>query len=152
MASNIDEVTAYVITKLRELLIDISEYEESIVRQAMLLPYTTTTNAKTVLSDRIDDAIKCKADLNYVILRIKDKKKIVQVPYDTEYNRMFTVLTRQNRPSKQAIDSEIKYTKPGMADTANTLEEYDKLIEYLNSLQAVIDLVIRNAENRRYNL
>ena len=152
MANSIDEATAYAISKLKELLTDISEYEEGIIRKAMFLPYTTTTNAKTVLSDRIDDAIKCKADLNYVILRIKDKKKVVQVPYDTEYNRMFTVLTRQNRPSKQAIDSEIKYTKPGMADTANRLEEFDKILEYLNSLLAVLDLVIRNSENRRYNL
>lgn len=147
----IQDICKYVTSKLKEL-VDASEYEEQIVTDAIMLPHTVVTNAKTVLSDRIDDAIKCKSGLNYIILRLRDKKKIIQVPYETEYNRMFTILTRQARPSKQAIDSEIKYTKPGMADTANTLEEYDKLIDYLNSLQAVIDLVIRNSENRRYNL
>lgn len=152
MSNNIDEAINYVISNLKNLLDDISAYEEEIVKQAILLPYTTTTNAKAVLSDRIDDAIKSKSNLNYIILRIKDKKKLIQIPYENEYNRMFTILTRQARPSKQAIDSEIKYTKPGMAETANRLDEFDKMLEYLTSLQTVIDLVIRNAENRRYNL
>ena len=138
-------------TKIKELT-DISEYEEKMISDAILLPHTTVTNAKSVLSDRIDDAVRCKSDLNYMILRLKDRKKMAQVPYDTEYNKMFTILTRQNRPSKQAIDSEIKYTKPSMAETANLLEEYDKMIEYLGSLQTVIDLVIKNSESRRYNL
>lgn len=148
---SINDASDYVVAKIKAIL-EISDYEEQAVRNAMLLPYSTVTNAKSVLSDRIDDAIKCKADINYITLRIRDKKKLLQVPYDTEYNKLFTVLTRQNRPSKQAIDSEIKYTKPEMNEKANILEEYDKILEYLSSLQAVIDLVIRNSENRRYNL
>lgn len=147
----IQDICRYVTSKLKELA-DLSEYEEKIITDAIMLPHTTVTNAKSVLSDRIDDAVRCKSDLNYMILRLKDKKKVMQVPYDSEYNKMFTILTRQNRPSKQAIDSEIKYTKPAMAETASTLEEFDKMIDYLSSLQAVIDLVIRNSENRRYNL
>lgn len=149
---SINDVSKYIVDKIKSVLDDFSSYEEQVITNAVLLPYSTTTNAKSVLSDRIDDAIKCKADLNYIILRIKDKKKILQVPFDVEYNKLFTILTRQARPSKQAIDSEIKYTKPEMNEKANLLEEYDKLIEYLINMQAVIDLVIRNTENRRYNL
>lgn len=149
---SINDVSKYIVDKIKSVLDDFSSYEEQVITNAVLLPYSTTTNAKSVLSDKIDDAIKCKADLNYIILRIKDKKKILQVPFDVEYNKLFTILTRQARPSKQAIDSEIKYTKPEMNEKANLLEEYDKLIEYLINMQAVIDLVIRNTENRRYNL
>lgn len=149
---SINDVSKYVVDKIKSILDDFSSYEEQVIVNAVLLPYSTTTNAKSVLSDRIDDAIKCKADLNYIILRIKDKKKILQVPFDAEYNKLFTILTRQARPSKQAIDSEIKYTKPELNEKANLLEEYDKLIEYLINMQAVIDLIIRNTENRRYNL
>lgn len=149
---SINDVSKYIVDKIKSVLDDFSSYEEQVIVNAVLLPYSTTTNAKSVLSDRIDDAIKCKADLNYIILRIKDKKKILQVPFDTEYNKLFTILTRQARPSKQAIDSEIKYTKPELSEKANLLEEYDKLIEYLINMQAVIDLIIRNTENRRYNL
>lgn len=149
---NINDVSKYIVDKIKSILDDFSSYEEQVIVNAVLLPYSTTTNAKSVLSDRIDDAIKCKADLNYIILRIKDKKKILQIPFDTEYNKLFTILTRQARPSKQAIDSEIKYTKPELNEKANLLEEYDKLIEYLINMQAVIDLIIRNTENRRYNL
>lgn len=149
---SINDVSKYIVDKIKSVLDDFSSYEEQVIVNAVLLPYSTTTNAKSVLSDRIDDAIKCKADLNYIILRIKDKKKILQVPFDTEYNKLFTILTRQARPSKQAIDSEIKYTKPELNEKANLLEEYDKLIEYLINMQAVIDLIIRNTENRRYNL
>lgn len=149
---SINDVSKYIVDKIKSVLDDFSSYEEQVIVNAVLLPYSTTTNAKSVLSDRIDDAIKCKADLNYIILRIKDKKKILQVPFDAEYNKLFTILTRQARPSKQAIDSEIKYTKPELNEKANLLEEYDKLIEYLINMQAVIDLIIRNTENRRYNL
>jgi hypothetical protein len=149
---SINDVSKYIVDKIKSILDDFSSYEEQVIVNAVLLPYSTTTNAKSVLSDRIDDAIKCKADLNYIILRIKDKKKILQVPFDAEYNKLFTILTRQARPSKQAIDSEIKYTKPELNEKANLLEEYDKLIEYLINMQAVIDLIIRNTENRRYNL
>lgn len=148
---SINDAVSYVISKIRAIA-GISPYEEQVIKNAMLLPYSTVTNAKSVLSDRIDDAIKCKADLNYIALRIKDKKKVLRVPYDAEYNRMYTILTRQNRPSRQAIDSEIKYTKPEMSEKAELLGEYDQLIEYIGNMQAVIDLVIRNAENRRYNL
>ena len=149
---SINDVSKYIVDKIKSILDDFSSYEEQVIVNAVLLPYSTTTNAKSVLSDRIDDAIKCKADLNYIILRIKDKKKILQIPFDAEYNKLFTILTRQARPSKQAIDSEIKYTKPELNEKANLLEEYDKLIEYLINMQAVIDLIIRNTENRRYNL
>lgn len=152
MPSNIDEVSQYILDSLKSVLDDMSEYEEGIVKQAILFPYATVTNAKTVLSDRIDDAIRCKSDLNYIILRLRDRRKVIQVPYETEYNKLFTMLTRQQRPSKQAIDSEIKYTRPAMADTADRLEEYDKIIGYLTDVQAVLDLAIRNTESRRYNL
>lgn len=149
--SSINDVCNYIVEKIKKL-IELSEYEEGILRNAMMLPYATVTNAKSVLSDRIDDAIRSKADINYMICRIRDKQKVIKVPYEVEYNKMFTILTRQNRPSKQAIDSEIKYTKKEMADTSKLIDEYDEVINYLQGLHSVIDLVIRNSENRRYNL
>lgn len=149
--NNIQEVSKYFLEQMRGL-IELSDFEEKIISDSILLPYMTVTNAKTVISDHIDEAVKAKSNLNYILYRLKDKRKMILLPFEAEYNKLFTVLTRQNRPSKQAIDSEIKYTRKDLAETFTKLEDYERVIEYLQSLLSVLDLVIKNAESRRYNL
>ena len=149
--NNIQEVSKYFLEQMRGL-IELSDFEEKIISDSILLPYMTVTNAKTVISDHIDEAVKAKSNLNYILYRLKDKRKMILLPFEAEYNKLFTVLTRQNRPSKQAIDSEIKYTRKDLAETFIKLEDYERVIEYLQSLLSVLDLVIKNAESRRYNL
>lgn len=151
MPDNIKEVSQYIISKI-EAIAEISEYEKSIITSSILLPYSAIANARTVLSDKIDEIIRSKADLNYIIYRLKDKKKVIQMPFDAEYGKLFTALTRQMRPSKQAIDCEIKCTRKDLAEKAELLEEFDKIIEFLSNTENVLDLLLKNCENRRYGL
>jgi len=153
LVSNISDVISKVISDINKVLPDdLSEYEQRMISDSLEIPYKSVTNSKVVLSDRIDEAIKCKSDLNYIIMKLKNKRKEVSIPYNVKYNKLFTILTRQGRPSRAAIESEINYTNPDMAQSYNTIENLDDIISFLESHLSLIDMVIRNYENRRYNL
>lgn len=153
MVSNISDIISYIIGNLKKLLPDeLSEYELKMVSDSLELPYRPVSNSKVLISDRIDEAIKSKSDLNYIIIKLKNKRKLISIPYNSEYNKLFTILTRQNRPSKQAIDSEIKYTKPDMSEKSDLINDYDEIIEFFENHKSLIDMLIRNCENRRYEL
>lgn len=153
MVNNISDIISYIIGNLKKLLPDeLSEYELKMVSDSLELPYRPVSNSKVLISDRIDEAIKSKSDLNYIIIKLKNKRKLISIPYNSEYNKLFTVLTRQNRPSKQAIDSEIKYTKPDMSEKSDLINDYDEIIEFFENHKSLIDMLIRNYENRRYEL
>lgn len=153
MVSNISDIISYIIGNLKKLLPDeLSEYELKMVSDSLELPYRPVSNSKVLISDRIDEAIKSKSDLNYIIIKLKNKRKLISIPYNSEYNKLFTILTRQNRPSKQAIDSEIKYTKPDMSEKSDLINDYDEIIEFFENHKSLIDMLIRNYENRRYEL
>lgn len=153
MVNNISDIISYIIGNLKKLLPDeLSEYELKMVSDSLELPYRPVSNSKVLISDRIDESIKSKSDLNYIIIKLKNKRKLISIPYNSEYNKLFTVLTRQNRPSKQAIDSEIKYTKPDMSEKSDLINDYDEIIEFFENHKSLIDMLIRNYENRRYEL
>lgn len=153
MVNNISDIISYIIGNLKKLLPDeLSEYELKMVSDSLELPYRPVSNSKVLISDRIDEAIKSKSDLNYIIIKLKNKRKLISIPYNSEYNKLFTILTRQNRPSKQAIDSEIKYTKPDMSEKSDLINDYDEIIEFFENHKSLIDMLIRNYENRRYEL
>ena len=152
-AQNIDDVYTYIKDKFINLFKDdISDYELNMIRSSLQLAYRDIPTSKSILGDRISEATKMKSDIYYIMTRLKDKRKIISINYNSKYNKLYTVLTRQGRPSKQAIESEIFYLNADMFETRNVLNDYDELLEFLNNQLSIIDMIIRNMENRRYDL
>lgn len=152
-ANNVNDISEYVKNKFKNLLEDdISEYELSIITDSIGLSHREVPSVKTILSDRISESTKLKAGLEYMIFRLKDKRKIISHKYTPKYNKLFTTLTRQQRPSKAAIDCEIMYLYPEMSEMYNKLVEFDELIQFVNDQISIIDMIIRNLESRHYDL
>lgn len=148
-----NDIYEYVKLKFVNLLNeDISDYELSMIKNIIGLSSREVPTSKVILGDRISEAIKYKSDAQYLITKLKDKKKIILLNYTPEYNKWFTILTRQGRPSKAAIDSEIMYTKPDMYADNLKIQEFDELIEFMQNQLIIIDMIIRNMESRKYDL
>lgn len=152
-AQNQNDIYEFIKSKFEELLNkDISDYELSIIKNSILLASREMPTSKVILGDRINEAVKLKSELQYMIMRLNDKRKVLLLNYTPEYNKLFTILTRQGRPSKQAIESEIFYTNQKMYEDNNRLNDFAELIEFINNQLSIIDMIIRNMESRKYDL
>ena len=152
-SNNINDVSEYIKSKFKELLEeDISDYELDIISKSIQISQKEVPTVKTILSDMIAEGIRLKSGLEYMIFRLKDKRKIISLKYNPEYNKLFTILTRQGRPSKAAIDCEIMYTNPELYSMSTKLGEFDELVQFVNDQIQIIDMIIRNLESRHYDL
>ena len=101
----------------------------------------------------------CCADNSIIGIR-ENRHSVNRRRYDRLYKKAprafhpaaFTTYTRQNRPSKAAIDCEIMYLHPNMYEMHNRLEEFDELIQFVYDQISIIDMIIRNLESRHYDL
>ena len=152
-AQNQNDIYEFIKDKFVKLLgDDISEYELTMIKNSIGVVYRDVPTSKAILGDRIAEITRIKSDINYIKMRLNDKKKVILLNYTPKYNKLFTVYTRQGRPSKLAIECEIFYTDPDMKADRDRLDEFDELVEFLNNQLSILDMLIRNMESRRYDL
>lgn len=150
--NNFQEQVENVIKYCRQILGDLSDYEMNIIRTSMQLIQMDPPSTKLMITERITQLVRNKSDLQYLILKAKDLRRSYNIPYVDAYNQQFTILTRQNRPSKQAIESEMHYMKPELREYRDKISNIDTMLEFLDSYLAFLDKVMFVLENRRYDL
>lgn len=149
---NFQEQVENVIKYCRQILGDLSDYEMNIIRTSMQLIQMDPPSTKLMITERITQLVRNKSDLQYLILKAKDLRRSYNIPYVDAYNQQFTILTRQNRPSKQAIESEMHYMKPELRDYRDKISNIDTMLEFLDSYLTFLDKTIYVMENRRFDL
>ena len=141
-----------VIKYCRKIFEELSDYETNIIRTGMNLIQMDPPSTKLMLTERISQLVRSKSDIQYLILKARELRKSYNIPYINEYNQQFTILTRQNRPSKQAIESEMHFMKPELREYRDKIEDIDTLLEFLSSYMGFFDKAIQVLENRRYDI
>lgn len=141
-----------VIKYCKKIFEEMSDYETNIIRIGMNLIQMDPPSTKLMLTERITQLVRAKSDLQYLILKARELRKSYNVPYVNEYNQQFTILTRQNRPSKQAIESEMHFMKPELREYRDKIDDIDTLLEFLNSYMGFFDKSIAVLENRRFDV
>ena len=109
-------------------------------------------STKLMVTERITQLVRNKSDMQYLILKAKDLRRSYNIPYTDSYNQQFTILTRQNRPSKQAIESEMHFMKPELREYRDKINDIDTMLDFFNSYLSFIDKTVAVLENRRYDL
>lgn len=141
-----------VINYCKKIFEEMSDYETNIIRTSMNLIQMDPPSTKLMLTERITQLVRAKSDLQYLLLKARELRKSYNIPYTNEYNQQFTILTRQNRPSKQAIESEMHFMKPELREYRDKIEDIDTLLDFLSSYMGFFDKSISVLENRRYDI
>lgn len=141
-----------VIKYCKKIFEEMSDYETNIIRTGMNLIQMDPPSTKLMLTERITQLVRAKSDLQYLLLKARELRKSYNIPYTNEYNQQFTILTRQNRPSKQAIESEMHFMKPELREYRDKIEDIDTLLDFLSSYMGFFDKSISVLENRRYDI
>ena len=150
-ANNIDEQVKSA-TNLFKEVVELTDYESKMIDNAIRYSRSVVASTKLQLTESIDILLRIKSDLSYLRLKLNDKRRSVRVPYRNEYDKQFTMLTKMNRPSRQSIESEMHYMSESMRSARDTVDKFDNLVEYINTLSEIIDRKISNMESRRYDL
>lgn len=141
-----------VINYCKHIFEDMSDYEADIIRTSMNLIQMDPPSTKLMLTERITQILRAKSNIQYLMLKARELRKSYNIPYTNDYNQQFTILTRQNRPSKQAIESEMHFLNPKLREYRDKIDDLDTLIEFLSSYMGFCDKTISVLENRRYDI
>ena len=125
------------IIKVLDHLVQLSDYEKQLVQEAISALHSTPSIQAARVS-KVEKMIKCSDDISYILLRLKKCLAQKKDEHDLVYNRMFTILVKKNRPSAQAIESEIYMSDQETYEKKKILNDYEFMIEYLNSILASI--------------
>lgn len=136
----------------KSILGDLSDYESNMIRTSMQLVQLDPPSTKLAITERINTLNRSKSDLQYLILKSQEIRRSYNIPYTNEYNKQFTVLTRMNRPSKQAIESEMHFQSAELRDARDKIADIDTLIEFLRSYLGYLDAAIRVLESRKFDV
>lgn len=151
-ANNLTEQIENVIKYCNDIYGGLSDYESEIIRSSMRLIQMDPPSTKLMVTERITQLVRNKSDMQYLILKARDLRRSYNIPYTDAYNQQFTILTRQNRPSKQAIESEMHFLKPELREYRDKINNIDTMLEFLSSYLTFLDKTISSLESRRYDL
>lgn len=141
------------ISKLtKDILVDVSDYELNMIGNTLRLIYMEPPSTKLLVTERISELVKSKSDLQYLVLKIKDIRRSTNIPYINKYNTQFTLLTKQGRPSKAAIESEMYHIHQDLRDQRDKLSDIDNLLEFFEGYFALLDKTVYTLESRKFDL
>lgn len=145
--SKVDSILNYV-----KGIVDVSDYELAMIRDSVRLITQEPPNTKLMVNSRIDEIVKAKSNMSYIMLKLKDIRRTINIPYTDFYNTNFMILTKQGRPSKAAIDSEIHALHSNCRDWRDRLSEIDLILEFFETHTDLLSSVKSTLESRRYDL
>lgn len=91
---------------------------------------------------RVERAVSASDNLSWLITMVCNRRCNVSAELKKLKDPQFTLLVRQQRPSTQAIESEIRWTNEEVAALEDKLATIDNIINYLNSIESNIDRYI----------
>ena len=133
-------------------VVELSEYEVNMVKEGLLIITKPLPTTKLSASTRLSEITKCCSDYNYIMTKLRDKRLSIYKTYRPKVDHKFTVLTRQQRPSKEAIMSEIHYTDPELSKMRFQMETIDSALEFLSVQYNVLDKLYKSIDTRQYSM
>lgn len=150
--SNISEVIKIVQDSFVELLEgEISDYELSIISKSIRNPMVRTFTTSAAMTERIQEILSNLSELNYLRSKLIQKRYRLSISYRAAFDKQYTLLTRIGRPSRAAIESEIFSTDESLFNQKLKLEEFDNMIEYLQTQIDLNQSTIHNYESQKYH-
>lgn len=131
-------------------VLDLSDYEKTMITDGLLIVRKPLPSTKLKASEDLANITKSCSDYNYILTKLRSARLKVLATYKPEYDKKFTILTRQGRPSREAISSEIHYTNPDMSTQRSLLEKIDSVEEFLKFQLSVLDKYYRAIDSRQY--
>lgn len=150
--TDLDSQVNSIIGLAKEILEDMSDFEANMIRTSVRLIYSAPPSTKLLITERITQLNQSKADLNYLILKAREVRRAINIPYTEKYNMFYTFGTKKGLPSKQAIESDMYHSHKDLKTSRDKLDDIDTLIEFLNSYLGLIDRSISTLDSRRYDL
>lgn len=131
---------------------EFSDYELKVISDSVLLISSELPSTKLSITMKLAEVSSLKADLSFILLRLSDIRRSYNIPYTDIYNTKFTLLTKQGRPSKQAIESEMFYREESLRNYRDKISEIDNILEFLKNYSVLLDRISNILESRKFDL
>lgn len=133
-SKKIDEIIEYIKSE-----IELGENEiNSINKMVSLIDDYVPTDLPLIFR-RLDSIISATGDVSWTLAILKKHRAKINAEYKQLKDPQFTSLTRKGRPSAVAIESEIRFNVPEVAEYEQRLEVLDGFIEYIEHLLKISD-------------
>lgn len=144
---NVESVANDLATEL-----NLSDTERAMVIDAMKIIYTPLPSSKSGASALIDELLGHKSNVFYIKSSISRKKGAIYRSYRSQVDNKFMILTRQGRPSKDAIYSEIHAQSGDLRNKRDDMDRLDECISVLDMIISMIDSKMRIVDSKRFDL
>lgn len=134
MNDKIDKLIEYI-----DDIVDIGDKSKNTLYECINLIHQTVPVDNAGVFSRLARCVSVSDDLSYVILSIEQARNKIEVELRHNKDPKFTILVKSGRPSTQAIESEIRFTVPVVAELESKLLHYDSILSYLNHLEKCLD-------------
>lgn len=151
VVNSYEDKIQYLVDKVKEV-IDISDYEEEKLTLAFKMSMLELPTTRILVTNRISEVINSKSDLYYLTTKITEYYNNLNIDYSARYYKEFTILTRQGRPSKTAIESEIFTLHKDIKEMKDNLDKVELARDIVANLSDIIDKILENLERRSYAL
>lgn len=151
-STSIQDVANQVTSMTEKVIGELSSYEKNIIKTLVTSYYAELPSTKLLITTRLGSLNRVKADLSYILLRIKDIRKSYSIPYTTTYNKLYTLGTKKGLPSKLAIEADMFSRNPELADAKDKLDSIDMLIEYYTTQLELVNSLEHTLESRKYDV
>ena len=126
-----------ILDKIKNTL-HLSDYDIGVIRDVNRTLKEPTPSVQLSIQSRVSKLDAMRVDLLDLIFDVGVQSSDLEYKYKERYDEAFAKLVRADRPSQQAIDSEIHAMDPAMRDMRTTLNNYELLrgllFGYLKSL------------------
>ena len=133
-SKKIDEIIEYIKSE-----IELGENEVNSINKMVSLIDDYVPTDLPLIFRRLDSIISATGDISWTLAILKKHRAKINAEYKQLKDPQFTSLTRKGRPSAVAIESEIRFNVPEVAEYEQRLEVLDGFIEYIEHLLKISD-------------
>lgn len=118
--------------------LSLSDYDVDVIRRVNSILKEPTPSVQLQIQSRVSALDSLRVELLDLIYDVNVQNNDLEYRYKETYDREFAMLVKADRPSQQAIDSEIHAKSRAMQDMRQNLNNFDALkgllFGYLKSL------------------
>lgn len=131
-----------IIAKYLQDNLDIEETDLKSLEDAINLIHQPSPLDGAGVFTRVERSISASDNLLWLVTMISNRRVLVDADLKKLKDPQFTLLVRQQRPSTQAIESEIRWNNETVAELENKLTTIDNILSYIKSIESNIDRYI----------
>ena len=132
--SRLDQLYHYMVE-----VIELSSEEMMMVKTAIKNIHEMSPVDKPAIFSRMSNIITASEDLSWVTMIVTRKLNSVKSEIKAIKDPEFTILSRQGRPSTQAIEHEIRFMHSELLDLENKKDVLDNVLGYLEHVEKCLD-------------